>query len=293
MSKKKLLLTGASGFLGYHLLRVAGDWEVYGIAFSKPVQYANSITLVSDLTNYIELGNLFDDISPDAVIHTAAVSNANFCEQNKEWSYALNVEATKNIVGICSDFQIPFVFTSTDLVFDGKKGMYCESDEKNPLNTYGEQKALAEDKVLSIYPAATVLRLPLMFGEPRASTANYLQKFIGELQNNQPVPLFSDEYRSIAGARSIAQGIFTLMKHSGTIHIAGNEKLSRYSFGIKAAEVLGLNTALIHACSQKDVKMAAPRPADVSLDISKAISLGYKPATIAEELNLIATQKYF
>lgn len=289
---QKLLLTGASGFLGYHLLRLAREWEIYGIAFSKPFRYAPSTTLVSDLTNYIELGNLFEDITPDAVIHTAAVSDANFCEQNKEQSYALNVEATKNIAGICSDYQIPFVFTSTDLVFDGKKGMYKENDQKNPLNAYGEQKALAEDEVLRIYPSATIMRLPLMFGQPQASDTNYLQKFIGEIRSNKPVKLFTDECRSIAGARSIAQGILQLMNCSGIIHIAGNETLSRYSFGMKAADVLSLDTSLIKACSQKDVKMAAARPADVTLDISKAISLGYKPLSVDEELKLLTTPNY-
>ena len=291
---KKLIITGASGFLGYHILRLAEpDWEVYGITHSKSFDFAKAVAINCDLRNYIELGNFIDDIEPDAIIHTAAIADANFCEQNKELSYEVNVEAAKNLAGICCDYNIPFVFTSTDLVFDGKRGMYKEDDAKNPVSVYGEQKSAAEDEVLRIYPLASIFRLPLMFGFPDASTSNYLQKFISQIENEEPVKLFYDEYRSICGARSIAEGILKLMGNAGVIHLAGKENLSRYEFGLKAAKAFNLNQSLLESCSQKDVKMAAPRPADVSLDISKAVSLGYAPIYLEEELKLIAEQKYF
>jgi dTDP-4-dehydrorhamnose reductase len=294
MSKKKLIITGASGFLGYHLLRAASaDWEVYGITNSKSFDFENAVAINCDIRNYIELGNFIDDIEPDAIIHAAAIADANFCEQNNELSYEVNVEATKNLAGICCDFKIPFAFTSTDLVFDGKQGMYQEDDPKNPLTVYGEQKSIAEDEVLRIYPEATVFRLPLMFGAMEASAANYLQKFIAQIKNNETASLFHDEYRSVCGAKSIAEGILKLINETGIIHLAGKEKISRYEFGLKAAKAFGLDESLLLSCSQKDVKMAAPRPADVSLDISKAVSLGFAPFSVDEELNLIATGKYF
>ncbi len=294
MGKKKLILTGASGFLGYHLLRAAtSEWEIYGITHSNNFDFKHAIAINCDICNYIELGNYIDDIEPDAVIHTAAISDANFCEQNKSLSYDVNVEATKNLAGICCDFNIPFAFTSSDLVFDGKKGMYREDDERNPVSVYGEQKVVAEDEVLKIYPEATVFRLPLMFGEPEANASNYLRKFLLQLKNGEEAKLFHDEYRSVCGARSIALGILKLLENnSGIFHLAGKEKLSRYNFGMKAASVYQLDESLLQSCSQKDVKMSAPRPADVSLDISKALSLGFVPLNVDEELKLIATNKY-
>jgi dTDP-4-dehydrorhamnose reductase len=291
--KPKLLITGVSGFLGYHLLRIAAErFEVYGISYKNGFDFRNATYIKCDITNYIELGNYFEDIGPDVVIHAAAIADANFCERNKELSYATNVEATKNFAGLCSDYNIPFVFTSTDLVFDGTKSMYREEDEKNPLSTYALHKSIAEDNVLRIYPSALVFRLPVMFGSPLASPSNYLQNFIAQIKSGNTVKLFNDEYRSICGARSIAKGILQLMNQHGVIHLAGKEKLSRYEFGLKAAEAFGLNNQLLLSCSQKDVKLAAPRPADVSLDISKAIYLGFSPLSADEELKLIAHNNY-
>ena len=199
--------------------------------------------------------------------------------------------------------------------------MYREDDEKNPLSVYGEQKSMAEEEVLKIYGEAIVFRLPLMFGNPAASASNYLQKFMAQIKNAETVKLFHDEYRSMGGAKSIAEGIlhflnchpersegtcitgeeeykmFRSAQHdnpfNGILHLAGKEKLSRYQFGQKAAATFDLEESLLLSCSQKNVKMAAPRPADVSLDISKALRLGFAPLTVADELKLIADEKYF
>jgi len=292
--KKKLLLTGASGFLGYHLMRVfSGEWEVYGLGNSKAVDFPGVTGIKCDITNYIELGNYIDDIDPDAVIHTAAIADANFCQQNPELSYNVNVEASKNLAGICCDFQIPFAFTSTDLVFDGKKGMYLEEDGKNPLSVYGEQKSVAEDAVLQIYPEATVFRIPLMFGFPGASTGNYLFKLIGQIKMGEAATLFNDEYRSVCGAKSISRGMLQLLgKTTGIVHLAGNERLSRFDFGMKVVHAFGLDRGLIKEGSQKELKNVAPRPADVSLNINKAIILGFSPFSVDEELKQIANGKY-
>ena len=153
--KKKLVITGASGFLGWHLLRLAAEtWEVYGLGNKHSFSFPQAAFVKCDISNYFELGDYLNDIEPDAIIHAAAIADANFCQKNPEISYTVNVEASRNLAGICSDFNIPLAFTSTDLVFDGKKGRYRETDQKNPVSIYGEHKSAAEDEILKIYPEA-------------------------------------------------------------------------------------------------------------------------------------------
>ena len=287
---KKILITGASGFLGYHLLRVAhlAGYEVYGIAHEGVITYEHSTTLHVDLSNYIAMGDILDQIEPDVVIHAAALADASQCQANPERSYSLNVEMAENIAGICSDYLIPMVFTSTDLVFDGKQGNYKEEDAINPLMVYGEHKALAEQKVLNIHPKALVARCPLMFGNLTASDRNYFYNFVNGLKQGKGANLFTDEYRSIASAYDVAAGIIQLCERAtGILHIAGPEPISRYDFGVMVADVFEFNKDLLNATSQAAMTTAAPRPADVSLDINKALSLGYKPLSCRDALEKI------
>lgn len=291
---KKIIITGASGFLAWHLLRsVEPGTEIFGLSRTQTAAVPQANFFSCDITDYISLGNYFEDIEPDAVIHLAAISDANVCQQEKELSYAVNVEATKNLAGLCSDYNIPFVFTSTDLVFDGLKGNYTEEDAPNPVNAYGEQKVIAEQEVARIYPPSGIFRLPLMFGFAEAGNANYLQKFVQGLKQGEPARLFTDEYRSVCGAASVSKGILQLLGYAGVLHVAAAEKLSRYQFGVLAANAYGLDKNLLQACLQSDVKMAAARPPDVSLNISKALSLGYTPRTVAEELRQVANGTAF
>jgi dTDP-4-dehydrorhamnose reductase len=295
MQKKKILITGASGFLGYHLLRssYAKDFEVFGLYNSGTISFDESTNLQLDLRNYIDMGNIIDDIEPDIVIHAAALTDANLCQMDKELSYELNVEVTRNLAGICCDYQVPFVFTSTDLVFDGTRGNYSEEDTPNPLMVYGEHKLLAEREVERIYPSALIARCPLMFGALEASNKNYFSNFVKGLRDSKSSKLFDDEFRSVCGGKSIAEGLLHLCEEvSGIVHLAGPDRVSRYDFGVAIADEFHLDKNLLESCSQKDVQLAAPRPADVSLNIQKAVSLGYSPLNYQVELKQIASRNY-
>lgn len=293
-AKKKMLITGISGFLGYHLAQLACNrFEVYGLYNNIGVELPGIKTLKCDIGNYIELGDLVEDIEPEIIIHTAALADAAYCQQNPEKSFTINVEATENLAGICADLMIPFVFTSTDLVFDGKKGMYNETDEPNPLNTYAEHKVIAEEKSLKIYPEASIFRLPLMFGSFIPHKETYLQNFVAAVNAGNTQKLFTDEYRSVCGARSIAEGILELYNYKdGILHLAGPDKVSRFEYGEKICEAFNLDKEYLIPSLQKDVTTGTVRPADVSMDITKAKHLGYKPLSVKDELVLIANRQY-
>lgn len=221
-----------------------------------------------------------------AVIHTAAQSKPNVCQNYPEESYRINVTATVNLAGLCADADIPFLFTSTDLVFDGTNPPYREDDPVSPLSYYGEQKAIAEQKILSRHSQATICRMPLMFGaSPTADS--FIQPFIKALKAEQELKLFVDEFRTPISASTAADGLFlALNKAQGLLHLGGKERLSRYEFGRLMVKVLNLPEDRLKTCRQQDIVMAAPRPVDVSLDSSKAFALGYQPLSLKKSYRL-------
>ncbi len=285
MTQPKILITGATGFLGWYLCAAAHpEWEVYGTTHSKSAQIPHTTLLPVDLTDAAALAELFQTIQPDAVIHTAALSQPNACEVQPEASWQINVQASWRIAEHSAAEGIPCVFTSTDQVFDGQRGNYRETDPVAPVNRYGEHKVLAEEGMRSRYPQTIICRLPLMFGAtPHAPS--FLQGFVAKLRQDEPLQLFTDEYRTPASGGSIAQGLLlALTSNTRCWHLGGSERCSRYEFGQYLAEVLQLPADLLQPCLRAMVPMPAPRPADVSLDSSLAFSQGYQPLSIKQEL---------
>jgi dTDP-4-dehydrorhamnose reductase len=279
---KKLLITGASGFLGWHLCRLAQEkWHVFGISHTQPSASVSSIAL--DLTDRSALTAYFQTLQPDAVIHTAALSSPNACQENPA-SHDINVMASWHLAELCAAAQIPFVFTSSEQVFDGLNPPYKERDRPCPINRYGEQKVAAELGILSRYPTAAICRMPLMYGvAPRSS---FIQPFIETLRAGGTLNLFTDEIRNPVSGTVAARGLLMAIEKQvrGYLHLGGKERLSRYEMGLLLVEVLQIRDAKINACKQADVKMSAPRPPDVSLDSSVAFGLGYAPRSMGEEL---------
>jgi dTDP-4-dehydrorhamnose reductase len=285
---KKLLITGASGFLGWHLCELSKpSWEVYGVVRTRSCA-SNGITLLHlDLTDFQAMRQVFHSVQPDAVIHAAAQANVNLCQTQPNASYAINVTASLNLAGLCSDRDIPCAFTSTDLVFDGKHPPYREIDPVCPINTYGEQKVAAEDGMLRRHIGVVICRMPLMFGA--APTApSFLQSFLHTLQRGESLKLFTDEYRTPASGKTAATGILIALERAkGLLHLGGRERLSRYEFGQIMAEIFGFPQSQLIPCRQADVPMPAARPADVSLESIPAFGLGYQPRLIREELTAL------
>lgn len=284
---KKLLITGISGFLGYHLGKIAqSKYQVYGTYFRHCLDIPHLNLYKLDLTKISELKTLFETIKPDAVIHTAAASKPNFCQTHPQESYLINVTTSENIAHLCAQDRIPCLFTSTDLVFDGLNAPYQENSPVSPISIYGEHKAIAEEKMLTIYPQIAICRMPLMFANATPCAHSFMQPFLAKIKAGEELSLFSDEFRTPVSAHTAAKGLLlTLEKQiSGVIHLGGKERISRYNFGLLMAEVFNLPTNTIKPCSQKDVTMAAPRSPDVSMDSSYAFSLGYQPLSIKEEL---------
>jgi dTDP-4-dehydrorhamnose reductase len=286
---KKLLITGASGFLGWNICRLAkGRWHLYGTVHSNQVEIPNVNTIKIDLTDHSELKRLFEEVRPDAVIHTAAVSDPNYCQVNPNVSYRINVEASVNIALLCSDYMISYVYTSTDLVFDGLKAPYRESDPVCPVNVYGEHKALAEERILKAYPQSAVCRMSLMFGLSGPVAKSFIQPMLLAMREGRELSLFVNEFRTpLSAGAAVAGLLLAFNKVRGIIHLGGKERISRYDFGKLMQKIFKFENAKIRPCKQDEIHMAALRPADVSFDSSKAAALGFRPLPLIEELQNI------
>ncbi|NEQ82520.1 MAG: NAD(P)-dependent oxidoreductase [Moorea sp. SIO2I5] len=283
---KKLLVTGASGFLGWNLCQLAKEkWDIYGTYFSQTIDIPGITLVKADLREFQDIKDLFAEIQPAAVIHTAAHSKPNFCQTHREESYSINVTASINIAQLSADYDIPCVFTSTDLVFDGLNPPYLETDPVSPISYYGEQKVMAEEGMRSHYPKVAICRMPLMFGITPPTASSFIQPFLKILREGRPLSLFTDEIRTPVSGTTAAKGLLlALEKVQGLVNLGGKERISRYDFGCLMAEVFELSQDNLGRCLQKDVPMAAPRSPDTSLDSSLAFSLGYQPLSVREEL---------
>ena len=282
---KKLLVTGISGFLGWHVAHhEQEDYELVGSHFQNKPNLKNIPSYAFDLSNEKLTTDILDSLNLDAIIHLAANSNPNNCEQNKS-SNNINVEATLILARWSAKRNIPFLFTSTDLVFDGKNPPYDESGATNPIMVYGQQKLEAEQKVLAIYPNAIIARMPLMYGMP-ANGLGFMNAWVRNLKVGKQVFCFTDEYRTILSGSDAAAGLFLLLEKDkgGIFHLGGKERISRFDFAIRMAEAFNLPKELIIPSLQKDVQMPAKRPADVSFVSEKAFALGFNPSRVEEEL---------
>ncbi len=287
MKKPKLLITGASGFLGSHLCRIASDrYDVFGISNKNRISINNLKALSFDLCDIKGLTEFLNRLKPDAVVHTAAMSAPNQCQEYPDESSLINVSVPLHIADYCQKQNISLVFTSTDLVFDGKRGKYSEGDPVSPISLYGEQKVKAEDGILDRCKNAVVCRLPLMFGDAVGTNGSFLQPMIHPFKNSVQQTLFTDEFRTPVSADSASEGILiALEKTRGVVHLGGRQRISRYDFGVMLAEIGSFDKNLIVPKLQKEIKFSAPRSSDVSLNSSKAFSLGYSPDNIREALS--------
>ncbi len=283
--KKRLLITGTSGFLGRHLCKLAAtDFQILAAGRDPARQPRGTEPVLVDFLQPEQAANILERCAFDAAVHAAAMAEPNICEKQPRDSQLVNVEATARIAELCARRGVPMLSISTDLVFDGTRAPYREDDPMAPINTYGQHKAKAEESVLRAHSGNAVLRLPMLYGRPDYSERNFLASLLQQLAAGQRLRLFSDEIRTPVHAEDAARGILLALKqgYAGRLHLGGTERVSRAEFGRTLTEVMGLGEDRIENMRQADWKMAAARPADVSLDSSRAGGLGYAPRNVRQ-----------
>lgn len=282
-----VLVTGASGFLGWNACRLLrGHFRLVGTALSRFHEMEDVALYKVDITNFSQLQTLLMTTRPDLVMHTAALSSPDRCQEEPQLSERVNVDASINLAGLCAELGIALLFTSSDMVFGGDKAPYREEDPPAPVNLYGEQKVRAEEGIKLRHPKAAICRLPLLYGFSREGDRNFLEQWKHALQQGKGLSLFTDEVRTPVSAESAVAGLLLAWQQGvrGTLHLGGNRSLSRYDMGIMIARALGLGSSGLRAVSRNDVLRPAPRPGDLSLVSERACALGYDPPSPDLEL---------
>jgi dTDP-4-dehydrorhamnose reductase len=259
--KNKLVwITGANGLIGNYLVqtapRLALRWRVRALTRDQ-----------LDLLDFATVRREFQKKQPQLVIHCAAVSTIAAAQSNPGLARRVNVDATALLAGLAA--EIPFVFFSTDLVFDGRKGNYTETGAVNPLHLYGETKAAAE-KIILNNPRHTVVRTSLNGGTSRKGNRGFNEDLRLAWQAGRGVNLFTDEFRCPIFAGETARAVWELMnqRRTGLFHVAGAEKLSRWQIGrLIAARWPQLNPKIAPALAKNFP--GPPRPLNTSLNITK------------------------
>jgi dTDP-4-dehydrorhamnose reductase len=258
---KNIWITGAGGLIGNYLVQ------------SAPVfPPGTTVTVLTrpalDLTDASAVRAEFCRQNPELVIHCAALSKSPDCEANPALARKLNVEVTALLAELAA--HIPFVFVSSDLVFDGRSGNYDESSPPNPLSVYAETKAAAERIVLA-NPKHLIIRTSLNGGTSPTGDRGFNEQMRRAWQAGQFLRLFTDEYRSPIAARVTARAIWELagQGQTGLYHVAGSERMSRHQIGQLLAARWPQLHPRIKPASLKEYS-GAPRAPDTSLNCAKA-----------------------
>ena len=258
--KPVALITGAGGLIGRYMVRTAGrwapQWEVRGLTRQDV-----------DLTDAGAVRRLWRDLHPHVVIHCAAQSRTGPCQQNPTLARRINVEATSLLAELAAG--IPFLFFSSDQVFDGAKGWYVETDPVNPLNVYGETKAEAERLVLQ-NPRHSVIRVGLNAGTSPTGDRSFVEEMRNSVKDGKSLTLFTDEFRCPLPAGMTARALWELIKRDrpGLYHLGGAERLSRWEIGQALTPWYPELAGLIRPGSVRDY-VGAPRPPDLSMNCDK------------------------
>ncbi len=289
----KILITGSNGLLGQMLVDLFNSLNIDYLATSKgenrnpncpEANYANLDICSSEAINI-----LFSKYQPSAIIHTAAITNVDYCEENQAECQEVNVTATKFLFEAAINFKAHFQFISTDFVFDGEKGNYKETDTVYPLSIYGKSKADAEKLLLSsTYDEWSIVRTIIVFGEAEnLSRSNIVLWAKSSLENGSSLTIINDQFRAPTYAKDLAKACWEIMNKSekGIFHISGPETFSILDLVKRIAKHFNYSTTNITETDTNSLNQAAKRPPHTGFDLSKAKEkLKYQPMTFEESL---------
>jgi dTDP-4-dehydrorhamnose reductase len=287
---KKVLITGANGFLGQHLTRFLKSREYEVVATSKVPCRIHGLSNVQfeqvDLGDKASIEQMLSKHSFDVIIHNAALSKPDECENNKNYCLSVNVQATKYLLDATNGH---FIYISSDFIF-GEDGPHAEDALTGPLNFYGESKLLAEKLVVESGKKCTIVRPAFIYGAAgEGIRPSFLHWVRTNLEQQKQIKVVGDQKRTPTYAEDICKGISAIIDRevTGVFNLAGKDILSPYQMAVKTANVLKLDSSLIIEVTAETFTEPVRRAKRSGLKIEKARrELGYSPVSFEEGVRL-------
>jgi len=294
----KVLVTGVNGLLGQKLIFLLAQHEGIEIVASgrgkARIDFGNIQYLDLDLSDRKSVMENVTNCNPTHIIHSAAMTQVDHCEQQKETCWKNNVLATENIVAVSKKLGTYLQFISTDFIFDGHNGPYSESDMPNPINYYGISKLRAEEIVAASGLDWSIVRTVLVYGVGKdLSRSNLVLWAKQKLENGEQIRVVNDQWRNPTLVEDLAKGCQLILDAGahGIYNIAGREYLTPFDVAIATADVFALDKNLISPTNASEFIEIAQRPLKTGFDISKAKNeLGYEPVSLERGIITVKDQ---
>ena len=297
--KKRILITGSNGLLGQKLVELLtqqpdidliatarGDNRLPG---KSGYEYRSM-----DITDRQQVLDVIAETKPQAIIHTAAMTNVDQCESEKDACWAQNVKAVEYLVEACRKDDIFLNHVSTDFIFDGTAGPYAEEAEANPISFYGWSKYAAEKVVIHSGIRWAIARTVLVYGiAADMSRTNIILWVKKSLEDGKTIKVVTDQWRTPTLAEDLAMGCWLIAdkEADGIFNISGKDFLNPYEMAIKTADYFQLDKSLITQADSSTFSQPAKRPPRTGFVLDKAVTvLGYAPRSFDEGIAVLAGQ---
>lgn len=262
----RVLITGGSGMLGsnlaFYLSQTRPRWQLHLTYLAHKVELPGVTSHQVDLLDEVGVKKLMQDVKPQLIIHCAALTDLDWCEQHPGEALMVNAGTTITMMGWANHLGARLVYISTDAVF-GQVGKlpFTERSKPQPLSEYAISKLNGEMEALELGDNALVVRT-CIFGSnptPRQSLAEWM---VAELSTGKPLTGFADVRFNPILTTDFAGALLTAIDHdlSGLYHISGKDTLSKYDFAVLLANTFGYDPKLVVPGSIADLNLPAPRP---------------------------------
>jgi dTDP-4-dehydrorhamnose reductase len=295
----KLLITGSNGLLGQKIIRICqkrgADFLATSFGKNRNQDCPEKNYAELDITNQTNIEEVFGAYQPTHIIHTAALTNVDYCEQHPVECNEVNVIATQKLWEAAQKINAHFQLLSTDFVFDGLTGNYKETDVPSPVSIYGQSKVDAEHVLInSENKNWSIARTIIVYGTANnLSRTNIVLWSIDALTKGDPMKIINDQFRMPTWADDLAWGCLEICNRNkqGIFHLCGPELMAVNEIVFRIAKHLGKSTENVEIISSSTLNQPAKRPPHTGFDLTKSIQeLGYSPQTLESTLALL-TQK--